>query len=345
MKCCQLLAVTTILLAGAFVAAPVTFAQDATKRPAAEPPEKPSAPAASENGEQTENATLLADLCFEEPSYGEQVSSTITAYPALPACPPDQPASKHASEVPTWLLPLCDECKSWSQFNLNGPPVDSTYVQGGIQWKHVLVQSLTFTTTMNLFRIATEPSTRKDLKGPFWKDYFKSATSVRGWRDGDEFLVNYIGHPLEGAVAGNILINNDPNSSQLSFGRDRRYWLSRLKAFGWAAAVSTQFEIGPFGEASIGNVGLKPSDKSRHPAAYVDLVVTPVVGTAWLIGEDMLDRFVIRKIEGHTKNRFVRLMVRSFLNPGRSFANTMRGEWWWHRNDRSLKDGVRGFTG
>jgi len=211
----------------------------------------------------------------------------------------------------------------------------------GIQWKDTLLQSLTFTTVMNAFRLATEPSTRKDLQGPFWKDYFNSVKSVRGWRDGDEFLVNYIGHPLEGAVSGNIFIQNDMSSNQLSFGRSRQYWMSRLKAFGWAAALSTQFELGPFGEASIGNVGLTPSEKSRHPAAYVDLVVTPVLGTGWLIGEDMLDRFLIKKIEARTTNRFVRLMFRSWLTPGKSFANMMRGQWWWHRDDRPLKEGGR----
>jgi len=211
----------------------------------------------------------------------------------------------------------------------------------GIRWGATLKESLIFTTTMNLFRVATEPSTRKDLRGPFWSDYIHSVGHLKGWRDGDEFLVNYIGHPLEGTVVGNILIHNDPKGASLQFGSSREYWISRLKAMGWAAVISTQFEIGPFGEATIGNVGLVPSDKSPHPMAYVDLVVTPIIGTAWLIGEDMLDRYVVKKIEAHTTNRFVRLMFRSWLNPGRSFANMMRGEWWWHRDDRPLKEGGR----
>jgi len=211
----------------------------------------------------------------------------------------------------------------------------------GVDWKDTLMQSLTFTVIMNTFRIATEPSTRKDLKGPFWKDYINSVKSVRGWRDGDEFLVNYIGHPLEGAVSGNILLQNDQTANKLSFGRSKQYWMSRLKAFGLAAVISTQFELGPFGEASIGNVGLTPSEKSRHPAAYVDLVVTPVLGTGWLIGEDILDRFLIRSIERRTTNRFIRSMLRSWLTPSKSFANMLRGEWWWHRDDRPLKEGGR----
>jgi hypothetical protein len=189
--------------------------------------------------------------------------------------------------------------------------------------------------------MATEPSTRKEVRGAYWKDYFQSLGSLRGWRDGDEFYVNYIGHPIQGAVAGNILIQNDPVGSMAQFGRDSKYWKSRAKAFGWAAAVSTQFELGPFGEASIGNVGLRPSEKSNHPMAFVDLMVTPVLGTAWLIGEDIVDRFIVRKIEGQTKNRVVRLVIRGLLSPGRGFANMLRGQWWWHRDDRPLEDGGR----
>lgn len=233
-------------------------------------------------------------------------------------------------------------CVPWS--SLQARLIDQASERTSIRWKDVLMQSVSFTTTMNLFRLATEPSTRRDLRGPFWKDYFNSVKSVRGWRDGDEFLVNYIGHPMEGAVSGAILIHNDPKGNQLRFGRDKKYWVSRLKALGWATVISTQFELGPFGEASIGNVGMTPSEKSRHPAAYVDLVVTPLAGTAWLVGEDMLDRFLIRRVERRTTNRLVRAIFRSLFNPSRSFANSMRGHWWWHRDDRPLKEGGRGPT-
>ena len=52
------------------------------------------------------------------------------------------------------------------------------------------------------FRLTTESGTRADLKGPFFKDYFKALKSLRGWNDGDPFLVNYIGHPMQGSVLG-----------------------------------------------------------------------------------------------------------------------------------------------
>jgi hypothetical protein len=72
---------------------------------------------------------------------------------------------------------------------------------------------------------------------------------------------------------------------------------------------------------------------------YVDLVVTPVLGTAWLVGEDLIDRYVIRYIETKVKNRVVRAIVRSFLNPSRSFANMHRGKLFWRRDDRPLRAG------
>jgi hypothetical protein len=203
-------------------------------------------------------------------------------------------------------------------------------------WRAAILQSFYFTALMNAWRIAVEPSTRKDLKGPFWPDYFDSVKSLRGWRDGDEFYVNYLGHPMQGAVSGFIQIQNDDRGRDLQISGNSEYWKSRLRAMGWATLISCQFELGPFGEASIGNVGLKPSPKSRHPMAYVDLVVTPTIGTAWLVGEDIVDKYLILKIESRVSNRYLRALVRTFLNPSRSFANLFRGQWLWYRDKRNL---------
>lgn len=207
-------------------------------------------------------------------------------------------------------------------------------------WGSAIRQSLLFLAISHAFRFSTEPSTRAEFKGPFWSDYFNSVKHLRGWGDGDEFTVNYIGHPMEGSVAGYIQIQNDPKGILQEVGFNKAYWVSRLKACGWAAAFSTQYEIGLVSEASLGNVGLEPSKKSNHPMGYVDLVVTPVLGTAWLVGEDLLDRYVIQRVENRVKNRLVRLLVRSFLNPTRSFANMHRGQWFWHRDDRPLRAGL-----
>jgi len=216
------------------------------------------------------------------------------------------------------------------------PAQQGTYVVKRFHVGRAILQSFYFTALMNAWRIAVEPSTRKDLKGPFWSDYVASVESLRGWRDGDEFYVNYVGHPMQGAVSGFIQIQNDERSTGLQIGKNPEYWKSRLRAMGWAALISCQFELGPFGEASIGNVGLKPSNKSPHPMAYVDLVITPTIGLAWILGEDLVDRYVLLRMESRVSNRWVRAFARIFLTPSRSFANLFRGEKLFYRENRKL---------
>ncbi|HEU0186210.1 MAG TPA: hypothetical protein VFS27_12895 [Blastocatellia bacterium] len=206
--------------------------------------------------------------------------------------------------------------------------------KNGFDWNAAFRQSMIFLAIEHAFRLATEEGTRAELKGPFFKDYFKAVRSLRGWDDGDPFLVNYIGHPMQGSVAGFIQIHNDPKGANEKVSLNKSYWRSRLKAFGWSFAYSTQFELGLFSEAAIGNVGMRSYAKSKHPMAYVDLVVTPVVGTGWLVGEDMLDRYLVWPLEDKIGNRVAGLLIRSFLNPTRSFANILRGQRPWYRDNR-----------
>ena len=137
-----------------------------------------------------------------------------------------------------------------------------------------------------------------------------------------------------GSVTGYIQIQNDPRRIDESLGLKKSYWVSRLKAMGWSAAYSAQFELGFLSEASLGNVGIRPYGKAKNPMAYVDLVVTPVIGTGWLVGEDAVDKYFIKRIERRLPNRLMLILVRSFLNPTRSFANILRGKWPWYRDDR-----------
>lgn len=202
-------------------------------------------------------------------------------------------------------------------------------------WNAAFRQSMIFLGIQHAFRLATEQGTRAELKGPFFKDYFKTLRNLRGWGDGDEFLVNYVGHPMMGSVSGFIQVQNDPKGVTEEVSLSMSYWRSRLKAFGWSVAYSTQFELGLFSEASLGNIGMHPNRKSKHPMGYVDLVVTPVVGTGWLVGEDMLDRYLIRPLEDKVSSRMAKLLIRAFLNPTRSFANLLRGQKPWYRDNRN----------
>ena len=197
-------------------------------------------------------------------------------------------------------------------------------------WSTAIKQSLLFLGVQHGYAM-TQPKTRRDLKGPFFKDYVRSVKSLHGWEDGGRFFTNYIAHPMEGSLLGFLQIQNDPNGMNLSYDNSPAYWRSRLKALAWSAAWSTQFEIGPVSQASIGNVGL------HGKQTYVDLVVTPIGGFGLLVLEDFLDKHIISMIERrNSRSFFLKVSSRTFLNPTRSVANLLRFKTPWYR-DRGLR--------
>ncbi len=200
------------------------------------------------------------------------------------------------------------------------------------------MQSGLFLGIQHTIRIVREPGTSSRLTGPFWKDYAESVGGLGGWGDGDSFAINYIAHPLQGAITGHIWIQNDLKYRDLRFNESKQYWTGRWRAMGWAALMSTQFEIGPISEASLGNVGQwnKDCTKKNCGMGWTDIVVTPVFGAATMVGEDALDYYVIRKLEKKTSNRFLQAMIRGIMNPSRSVANAMRFKYPWHRDDRPM---------
>jgi hypothetical protein len=198
-----------------------------------------------------------------------------------------------------------------------------------VNWAALLKQTGFFLGVQHGFRLATEPGTRQGMKGPFWRGYYNSLSNLHGWADGDLFYVNYVGHPIQGSASGFIWAQNDGKYRKAEFGNNSFYWKSRLRATAYSWVYSTQFEIGPISEASIGKI------QSRYPQqGWVDHVATPVIGLAWQMSEDVLDRYVIRKFEDRFENVFARMMVRSWLNPTRSFANLMRLKEPWYRDTR-----------
>lgn len=193
-------------------------------------------------------------------------------------------------------------------------------------WLKAIKQSLLFLGVQHGYAM-TQPKTRSDLKGSFFKDYVRSVKSLRGWDDGGRFFTNYIAHPMQGSLYGFIQIQNDPKGMNLSFNNSNAYWRSRLKALAWSAAWSTQFEIGPVSQASIGNVGL------HGKQTYVDLVVTPIGGFGWIVLEDFVDKNIIHLIERRSSGNFyIKIASRTFLNPSRSAANLLRFKKPWHRD-------------
>jgi hypothetical protein len=197
--------------------------------------------------------------------------------------------------------------------------------QGGVQWGSLILQSFKFALIEHGYRYATEQGTR-DPGRPFVQGYIDSVGALHGWADGDPFYVNYVGHPMQGAVSGYLWILNDHRYRGVEFGRNPEYWKSRLRAGAFAWVYSEQMEIGPFSEASLGNI------QATFPQqGLVDHVVTPTIGLGWLIAEDAMDRYVIRFLEARTRNRYLRALLRGGLNPSRSFANVISGQWPWAR--------------
>jgi hypothetical protein len=136
----------------------------------------------------------------------------------------------------------------------------------GFDWDGAFRQSALFLAIQHSLRLA-QAKTLEEIRGPFFGDYLKAIKGIRGWGDDDGLVTNYLGHPLMGAIGGYIQIHNDRQAKRLELSNSKAYWKSRLKAFAWSAAYSTQFEIGLVSEATLGNVGKQPGT-----GGYVDFI-------------------------------------------------------------------------
>ena len=201
----------------------------------------------------------------------------------------------------------------------------STSAEAGFQLGEAAGQAFGFTVFQHAVRLR-EQKTRRELGGEFFQDWFKSVSNAgRNWHDGGKLFTNYVAHPQGGAVYAHIYRQNDSRRRRLEIG-EPGYGAMVTRAMIFSAAVSTQFEIGPVSEASIGNVGMRNASKM----AWVDLVITPVLGTAWMVGEDLLDQRILRRLDG--ANTAVRNTLRVVLNPARTGANLYRRKWPWFRD-------------
>jgi hypothetical protein len=188
----------------------------------------------------------------------------------------------------------------------------------------------------------------------YWQDYKQSLHTWidSGWNDGDDPLYNYVGHPIQGAMTSFIQIQNDPQGSRLEFSNTKAYWWSRFKATMWNAAYSTQWSIGPLSELTVEKYGTKVRSPWNHDGTWpchesncytgtgqVNLVITPLAGLGWLLTEDILDKYVARRVEAATTNRFWIDVVRCATNPIRGGANILHGKRPWYRPSRDVPSG------
>ena len=219
-------------------------------------------------------------------------------------------------------------------------------------WSGLIAQSFFFNGIESAFRIASDDQIRYLLATkPFWHDYWASMKqfNMRRWNDGDEFLVNYVGHPMQGSVSSYIEIQNDPVGRKQEISATSAYWMSRFKGFLWATAYSTHSEISPLGEAGIGNEGgwtypidadchrpcttFKPGvNKYTNNTGWVDFIITPTVGSLWVLAEDTIDRYISDRIQGDDTSRIFPKILRGTLNPSRTMANFIRLKKPWYRD-------------
>jgi hypothetical protein len=195
----------------------------------------------------------------------------------------------------------------------------------------VLGESFIFLAAQHGGNIAMDHDTRNQLtNGDFWAKYVYCVEHYRWsrWKDDDPFGVDYIGHPMMGAVTSSIYEQNDPKQRALMFENTQRYWMGRLRAMAYTAAYSAQWKIGPASEASIGNTGINYYIRARdgvytNETGMQDFFFTPIGGLAWNVGEDAIDRFILSRVRHATRNKFL-LFASSLSTPGKSAANVAR---------------------
>lgn len=221
----------------------------------------------------------------------------------------------------------------------------SHYNVRGLLW-----QSLGFTGVELSYRLGTDRFMRYTIAhGPYWQNYFDSMQhwDMNRWSDGDDFIVDDIGHPMQGAVSAFIEIQNSPTQRVLRLSKSKAYWHSRFLAMMWATVFSTQQKIGPLGEAALGSDGgytyvpncqypcssWRPGQTYLNNTGWTDFIMTPAGGTLWVVFEDFLDREVSDRLQNAMPHAVVfPNIIRAALNPTRSMANLMRWRNPWYRD-------------
>lgn len=237
-----------------------------------------------------------------------------------------------------------------------------------IHWGSLIGEEFLYISAKTVFRL-DQSKTRNELGGPFFSDwgYVLQHIDINQWSDGGKWFTNNVGHPLDGSIAAFIYRRNDDNTRNLRFDLyNREYRKGIFKAFLIAAVVSTESEIGPLSEATIGHVGLKaewwlrlpdgglegpvPQDliglneltkkpwwiRGNNGTGMTDFIMTPFGGAAVMVGEDAVDKYVIERLERHVHNRYMVATMRCFLNPTRSAANFFSFTTPWHRDNRPI---------
>jgi hypothetical protein len=285
--------------------------------------------------------------------------STLKSWQSADERQGDEPVTQSTNEAHIDLLPLFAK---WHEDTVEHQdekqPVDLENGQRpeGYHWKGLLWESFGFFGVENGWRLMTDPFFRHlTADYPYWHDYIASLKqwNMRRWSDGDDFLVAYVGHPMQGSVTSFIAIQNSPSARNLEIGATSAYWKSRFWGMMWDNLYSIDQKVGPLGETALGSEGgytyvigcpapcssYNPAvDKVTNNTGWVKFVSTPVVGTIWGLGEDFLDRYVSDRVQENRMDRVFPKILRGSLNPTRTVANALRGKNPWYRDWQHPED-------
>jgi hypothetical protein len=228
-----------------------------------------------------------------------------------------------------------------------------THKKQGVHWGRVLLESFELLSIEQAYVVHTDwnwvGGKNSENGVPFnhyWRDYKQSLSAWihAGWNDGDPNMYGYVGHPIQGLAVSYIFLQNDPKDRGLEFSKTKAYWISRLKATAFNAAYSTQWNIGPLSEPTIEKYGTHWRSPWNQNGTWpcntkncytgmgqIDLVMTPLGGLGWLVGEDILDRFITRRVEASTRNRTLIDITRCGLDPVQIGTNLLHGKRPWYR--------------
>ncbi len=212
----------------------------------------------------------------------------------------------------------------------------------GERWGHLAIEATTYLAFQNAGNVYTGYWYRwETTHGKWWHRYIDSVDHWRWdkWSDDNPFLDDYVGHPVMGSITDFIWLQNDPRGKMLVQSNTAPYWHSRLRALAFTTAYSLQWKLGPIGEASIGHNGdhfYYDKGKLTNETGWVELVTTPVGGFGWTLAEDALDKHVITRLEGMSRNPLL-LIAYQLLNPTRATGNFLRFRPPWYRDTRVVK--------
>ena len=288
----------------------------------------------------------------DESGVAHPPKNMVLAFSAAPTFTPGRDAFQwHASIGPKFEPP---------KVTLQQCPYDETHARScRVHWGQLTISTALFLTFLNAGNLYTgywyryemthgaQISPESDIRNndDWWQRYVNSVAGWRWnkWSDNNPFLDDWVGHPMMGAITDFLWIQNDPKGMTLAFSNTKPYWVSRLRALAYSTVVHFEWKFGPLGEASIGHNGdhyFYDKGTLTNETGWVELVSTPVGGFAWTVTEDVLDKYVITRLEEKSRNPFL-LFTYQFLNPSRGAANILRFRPPWYRDSRNVTSSSR----